>query len=687
MIALACLLFFTMAAPVSIKAQDEQTQVHQENPDTAEQVYSNLSLLFYYNGVLDLILQLNTAETELRLNKLPLASIPEGLSGYVSLFSSSGKELSYSLADLSVLWEKGKSLLSQYRLQEAYSLYLLAKKKVPAMLGELDLIDSAVTDTGQYLKISSLPPGHVLNTTYNQIKEKIKQIRELPDLFEKLIQELIRTNVGEGLAGINLTEIDITRLFKPVDLTLALGAEVAFVGDGLFFEGLLSYKGQPLGAREIKILLNDTPFLTAVTNSQGRYQGTLQLPYRYTPELKIQALFHPEKQDQGVYLAALSKELTLNLLYYEGRLPELTAGKAYPGKPVEIKGDFEYRLVNREKIPAHLSYLAETTATPDLFNRPLELFLDDTSIAHTAVEKVFSFIMDVNPQIETGTHTVTLFARAQGRLAPVNASCLLEVAKAAIIMDLQSPDIVLIPGSFTLSGSLHSLLGPLEGAQISVAGLHTSRTSVPDKNSGGNFETIVKVGMDWSLLGTHTLDIHVQPQEPWNASLNLKKNLFMINYVNLSILIVVLAVLSVFLSIFLRKRYPARTLLPVNTGLTSVPAQSPVSPLEHSMNTASSSTHPDDNPGNRLLYWFRKAVGSVQAITGIVFKPSQTLREFDQQSNPLLGPLARFFHDLVLLVEKVLYSRYKAGKADEEQAAILAEKISKAADGSREDLK
>jgi hypothetical protein len=685
MVVLVCLVLLALASPGLIQAQEKGPQVHQENPDTAKPAYSNLALLNYYAGALDLIMQFNTEEAEITFSKMPFASIPEALTASASLFNTSGINLSYSLAKLASMWEQGQSLASQYRLEEARNLYVQAKEMVPAMLRDLDRLGSSISDTAAYLKISSLPPEHKLQSTYQEIQARIDQIRHLPDQFQKMIEDLI---------GTELPDVP----FELTGLTLALGAQSAFVGDVLSFEGLLSCDGKPLSGREITILLSKAPFLTAVTDEQGRYQGAMQLPYRYTPQLEIQALYHPQGDDQGIYLAAVSEELKVNLLYYEGRLTSISGGKAYPGKSTLVKGSFEYRLVNEEKMPSGIAFKEGTKDSGDLFSRPLELYLEDNLLSQFTAETSFSQMVDIGPEIEVGGYTVTLAGEAAGRLSPVTGSCLLQVTLAAIILDMQTPVIAWIPGSFTLSGSMHSELGALHGPEISIVGMDSSQAA-EGRNDGGYFEVKVKAGMGWSLLGVRTLDMRINPQEPWNAPLTVKKDLFIINYVSLVILLAVLAALGLFLPRFLKKWYVALPRLPVQSpprkkgkappaeALMKINQASSLEPSEMAEIISETPIGDDDEQVKILFHWFNQAVELVQKITGALFLPNQTWREFDRQISPKLGPLAAPFHELTLLVEKVLYSRYHSGKTDGEKTRSLVEGISKGRVDSRGNIK
>ena len=59
-----------------------------EDPQTAAQVFSGVSLFRYYSGSLDFVLRKDSAEVEARLEKMPFANIPESLKEATDNFTS-----------------------------------------------------------------------------------------------------------------------------------------------------------------------------------------------------------------------------------------------------------------------------------------------------------------------------------------------------------------------------------------------------------------------------------------------------------------------------------------------------------------------------------------------------------------------------------------------------------------------
>jgi hypothetical protein len=676
---LFCMALLVLMSPPQSWAQEGEQPVHHEDPDVVKTIYSNMALMRYYAGSLDLILQGDWEGIKINLGKLPLANLPDALAESAETFRSSGIKLTGSMEELEAMWEKGKILASQYRLEEARDLYFQAKGKLPQFIQELNRLESSLTATADFMKITGLPSSNNLQMTYQEIIGKINQIREMPELFEKIIEEL----AGRGFPNDN-KELP----FKKTEVTLVVSQEPVFVGDEVYFEGLLSSGEQQLGAREIEILLNSDVYVKAVTDGLGRYRGLLKLPYQYISEVGLQALYVPQGGDAGIYRAGLSDEAKVKLKYYEGKLTLTGDIKAYPGKTTSITGKFEYQLVSGEnKTPQDLA------AAGDGYNRTVELYLDDSLCGRYATEAGFTQSVDISPDAVIKRHVVSAFAGGNGRLAPVTGEYGLEVVKAAVNMELEAPVLTWIPGSFDLRGRLWSELGPLENAMVKVDGMNTTVATEDDFENppgsilitegeyNGEFKKTVKAGMGWSLLGIMTLNIQVEPQEPWNAPVTVNKNIFMINFINTGAILAALALMGLILSRRLGKWYAARQGLTVQPRMMVKQAVQPAAVLLRSDQDAAPGqneaweTLPKKAHRYTVLYWYQVALELVQRITGLVFRPNQTLREYDRESSRKLGATAGYFHNLIMLVEKVLYSRYKSRLEDEEKAREMVEGI------------
>jgi len=189
----------------------------------------------------------------------------------------------------------------------------------------------------------------------------------------------------------------------------------------------------------------------------------------------------------------------------------LQAGNpAYPGRDTALTGIFSY---GDAPVPAP---------------RAAGLYLDNNPLEDFNTGVTFNKNIPLDPQITSGEHMITVSAPADGRYAPVIGNCVINVTLAAVILDLNTPKISLIPGSITISGRTYSVIGPLNNASIGFT-LNNKLTQVTTA-ADGTFSTKIGMGIGLSLLGSQNMAIRVQPQEPWNAPLTTSKGIFIINW-------------------------------------------------------------------------------------------------------------------------------------------------------------
>ena len=150
--------------------------------------------------------------------------------------------------------------------------------------------------------------------------------------------------------------------------------------------------------------------------------------------------------------------------------------------------------------------------------------------------------------------------------------------------------------------------------------------------------------MGLSLLGTQGITAQVQPQEPWNAPLTNTKNIFLINYVTLVLILAVLVALAVYLPRRFKKWFAVQP--GKNVKIPGLVLPSP--PLLYQSKTgispkAQESAKPPEEMFNSVPYWYRIALKLVQSITKMMLKPHQTLREYGKEASTALGPACKYF--------------------------------------------
>jgi hypothetical protein len=615
----------------------------QENPQVALQTFSGIALLSYYSSSLDYIIQLDQNGSDTNLEKMPFANVPQVLDDTTGGFASNGMVFTTSIVNLFGLWDQENTYVQQYRLNDAESLYTQITDQLPAAQQQLSQIESSVVNTGIYLNIASLSSTSGLTQEYNVVMAKIQQLSSMLAL-------LSRPLIPPQLAS----------LLKPTELTLMIDPLTAYVGDDVNFQGALSSKGVSLSGRTITLLLNNSDLLTVQTDAQGQFHGTFQLPYLYVNQMTVQAIYYPQGDDAGIYLAATSPVVNIITLFYTAQLTLQLTNTAYPGKTVTLTGTFDY---GSDPVPQQ---------------RVVDLYLDNNIEDQLNAGPVFNKSIMLDAQITSGNHLITVSAPADGRYAPVMTSYVMDVTLATTILDLHMPVIGFIPGSIQLSGKAYSSLGPLDNAAILISDGKTSKQIITAAD--GTFSTKLGMGMGASLLGTQTITVKVKPQEPWNASVTKAKNIFLIYFINIGLLLAILIFMAVYLPRRFKKWFTGRAGKKVKLPGMVVPetvavyaAKEEVSPKEKQ------NTEKEEEAKNPVLYWYRIALKFVQDFTKKMLKPHQTLREYGREASQVLGPAGKYFLELTYLLEKRLYGKHETDANDNQQSRQLAAEIQKQA--------
>ena len=615
----------------------------QENPQVALQTFSGIALLSYYSSSLDYIIQLDQNGSDTNLEKMPFANVPQELNDVTGGFASNGTVFTASIVNLFGLWNQENTYVQQYRLNDAESLNTQITGQLPAAKQQLSQIESSVVNTGIYLNIASLSSTSGLTQEYNVVMAKIQQLSSMLAL-------LSRPLIPPQLAS----------LLKPTELTLMIDPLTAYVGDDVNFQGALSSKGVSLSGRTITLLLNNSDLLTVQTDAQGQFHGTFQLPYLYVNQMTVQAIYYPQGDDAGIYLAATSPVVNIITLFYTAQLTLQLTNTAYPGKTVTLTGTFDY---GSDPVPQQ---------------RVVDLYLDNNIEDQLNAGPVFNKSIMLDAQITSGNHLITVSAPADGRYAPVMTSYVMDVTLATTILDLHMPVIGFIPGSIQLSGKAYSSLGPLDNAAILISDGKTSKQIITAAD--GTFSTKLGMGMGASLLGTQTITVKVKPQEPWNASVTKAKNIFLIYFINIGLLLAILIFMAVYLPRRFKKWFTGRAGKKVKLPGMVVPetvavyaAKEEVSPKEKQ------NTEKEEEAKNPVLYWYRIALKFVQDFTKKMLKPHQTLREYGREASQVLGPAGKYFLELTYLLEKRLYGKHETDANDNQQSRQLAAEIQKQA--------
>jgi hypothetical protein len=674
-----------------------------EDPEAAKLAVGGISLFGYYSSGLDSILIKNTGEVKTRLEKMLFANIPERPETSTDDFVASSVGLSHLVVAIDENLSEFGSLMAQSRLDEAVELADLTFVDLGKANRELERVRQAAITAGRELEVFSIEPGSELRRSYDELAETIASIGDMLALYQELLeltglnlnleqllksagidaeklpdstyQELLESagidaeklpdsTYQELLesAGLNLNleqllksaGIDAEKLPDSTAITMEIEPVVAFVGDTIRAEGELSSRGRPLAQREVDILLNSSEYATIETDRYGHYEGVIQVPFRYVPSMdvpsmdvpsmdvpsmELKALYYPRETDRGVYLASLSPVTKLDVLFYEAELELGVDDEAFPGLETRLTGMFDYG------------------QSPPPSERKAEIYLDDILITRVSLGEEFTRGIGIGPETRTGEHVITVSAVETGRYSRVVSNAILNVTKLTPILDLNLPNLALIPGKVRLEGRIESSLGPFREALIKVylGGSEAEFLSSED----GSFDSEVGVGMGFGLAGLQDLTVRVLPREPWYDTLSITSSLLVVNWVNSGLFAAILLFLGIYLPERLKRRLGVSTRRRPRVGTPALhPESAPVYTEGRIAITAAGGNKISSGPRDGIFYWYRRAVNLLGRITSALLGPQQTLREFARENGRVLGAAASYFTELTAMVERQLYSKH-----------------------------
>jgi hypothetical protein len=622
-----------------------------EDADTAKTVFSGLALFNYYSGALDCMLQRNPAEVDYLLQKMPFANIPPEMEKPAGIFAANGMGISRDIVAIYDGHLKLIELLQQFRVHEVAVQSAQLADNVTQARSELDLLEVAAVSSGEYFKATSPKAGTDLKDAYQEVLDKIDRIRKMLDLLED--------SLNSSTAN--------SEMLRSAELTLGIQPVSVYVGEDIQFEGRLTSEGRPLAGRELNVTLDGSPFIKAITDADGGYSGKLQVPYLYIPQIKIKALYYPKGDDVGTYIAGVSPEVAVDLLYYQADLVLELDSKAFPGLEATVAGKFDYG------------------QNPPPPQRDVEIYLDDNFTAGLKALTAFSQKIGISPDIDLGKHDVTVSAAGFGRYAPVIAGGVLDVTRASPILELEIPKIAVIPGSFTAGGRVNSEAGPLAGAVVSISLGKAQARAITGE--GGQFDADLTTAWDLSLIGSQDLLIKIVPQGPWNSPLSEARSMIVLNIINTGAALLLLALLGFYLPGRLKKRRDSSTGTRTRRAVPEgVPRTAPIYVRTVSAAVVSVEGSAVDEGAGRIpaetnaaiLYFYRLAARLVLKISKAIFKPQQTLREFAAEHGGVLGPASKYFMELNYIVERLLYSPHQPAEEDIVNSQRLSRSIMEA---------
>jgi hypothetical protein len=641
---LICIVVASMLLPCTIVYAEPAYTPH-EDPASAQSILDPYSFLAQYVDVLTLMSNRQYEDASKLAEQLSQITVPDDIRYIINRYNNITQQLINVLNDLQSSLDRASSLLDQYRLDEAGAELdragiLVAKAQI--LLGELE---DATTTLSQQLGVFAAPAESKIRQAYATLQNLINQLQDLIDQYHALLQRI--TQEEQELRAEQL---------EPTDLTLTLNTTSVFVGGVIAASGQLTSNGQSLANRTVTLLLDDEHVATLTTSSSGSFSAILHIPFKYVHSMTAQALYTPSGNDKGVYLAAVSPAISINVIFYDTELSVSVPNVAYPALPLKVSGT-----------------VTSEDFTP-LNGRTIKIFFDDELLDEQTSDTsgAFSLQTNLNRQTETGSHNVTVTVDAQGVYAGASQRKTLTVTRIASMLEVKAPSFVLLPSKIEVTGTVAGATGPLTNAKITLT--FASTTTVTQTSTDGSFTATIDVPLNTLFGGSQTLNVRADPTQPWQAATQTNLNIFVLNSVSVALALV--SAISVAAVMYLRfAQSKARSKPAVKQESGQISESTAYSSGNPAVEAPSKPKFQFEGVKGKVLEAYSKVAQAIEVKTGKLLKPQMTLREFLHQTEPNLGEAVKPFVELTGLAEKTLYSARVPDEADVLKAEGLASEI------------
>jgi hypothetical protein len=616
---------------LTINAQPKQTP--HEDPAASQSTMDSYTFLIQYAQVFAFMSNMDYTNASRLSEELTHITVPPDLSYIINRYNNLTQQLINTLKDLQNKLDKASSLIDQYRLKEAKQVLDQAAILVAQAQILISDLEEATTTLSHRLGVFAVSVQDKVRQAYNQLQKMLQQLRELIERYHKLLQE----------ANQKAQEIEAKNL-KQTTLSLILNTTKCFVGEYIKATGSLTAQGANLANRNVTLFLDNTQVTVAKTLADGAYSAIIKMPYKYVNHVSIYAAYTPSGNDTGVYLAALSPTITVQVQYYETLLEISTPKIVNPGISITVKGNVTSEKGNPQD------------------QRQITLYFDSNKIAQAKSNQngAFEAKLTIDPQTKLGAHTLKVTVDSKGKYAGTTVQETITVQEISTILEINAPTLIVLPSQMQISGTVKSATQPLK--DIAVLIQFGDTTADTKTSNDGSFNYTFNMPLSSFLAGYQELNVIAQPVEPWQAAAQVKTNVFVLS--SISIGLAFLCSISVFTVFYIKFSKISKNEKTTNKTPTINPAQNSITT---EITTISNQSKIAGNQG-AVIEAYIEALKIVQQRTGDALSPEMTLREYLQKTQPKISKAAEPFVKLTGLAERNLYSPHKPQQDDEEKA-------------------
>ena len=467
----------------------------------------------------------------------------------------------------------------------------------------------------------SLGKYHVADTRILAIRKEMSSLlSEIDSLLENLFNHVDKLREKAEL-GYEMYYEGKERTF----LSIYVNSSEVWVGRSIEVNGRLYTENVSLSNRTIYIDVMGRRY-SLETDLDGYYNITIVVPYVYVDGLFVRVFYIPIGPDLGNYTPA-NNETWVKLIYISTKASLNVDEYSYPGLPLNIS-------------------ISVSPSVPKLY-RNVSVYMDDVLIGRYKVDdKGLSISYPLPSDISIGQHIISVYVEAYREYSPV------KLHKASIVTYVGIkfrvaiyPNPVLYPLSkIVIHGCAIDMFGhPISHEAVKI---YMGEESLDTYTDGlGNFS--IEANPPFSLVSA-SIRIVLSPSKPWYTISMRIVTLYVINLYLILLIVLCLGVAVYLLDRRLRRRLVKPPIKEVRRVRPKV-VEDVVLPILKVRRVRG------ERYVNSVLDMYYSAV---DIFSRFVEPPrrDETLREYFDRIDRILGEAREAFWSLTLLAEYTLYS-------------------------------
>jgi len=627
---IACLVIILLVAiSLQLPTLAQPIQLPHENPATAHASFDTAALLLVYSSSLTLAAASQYDDAMKAVSLLENVRIPDELRYLTDRYNALFQQFFTTLDNLEATLDEATGLLDDKRIDDAQLKLSEAETLIQdAQFMSVD-IEVVTAFLGDEIGVLAAPAASRLGYAFGQLEDSLTRLR-------LLLQELNR--FWQRLGDSYQTQKEA---LIPTGLSLIINPSTAFVGDSVTAWGRLNAEGQPLANKRLLLIISEES-IAATTDSNGRYQAEVTIPYKYVSGMSLRTMYLPSADDRETYQAGESSPAMIDTMFYPTFLQVSVPEIINPKLPIIIDG--------------------QVSSTEGTMDRTVGVFLDDDKLYEERVSDEFRFELTVPKGTSPGEHDIRLAATSEGRHAGASTKVAVNIARIPLWADISLPRIHFLPRPVRITGKIYDESGPNEGASITLR--FKDSVSNIKTDIDGSFTALLDAPIDLSLINPREIAIEVVPVDSWYTPLELTRPILAINPLTTGLMLAILIMAAAMARRMIRL-VPAEEKAVGQPGAIVLPAIIPV--IEHG-------ERPNGIRG-RILASYQSVLRTLEKTPGITMAPHNTVREFLEIAAAPPLKIHKSFAGLTSITEIALYSATRLNEAAASRAEQLASTI------------